>query len=260
MVSTLVSYPEGSPMNPPTPPQVRTFDTLPALVLAAADHIITLAQDAVQQRGRFSIALSGGSTPKPVYEALAAQKDRLDWTKIHIFWSDERCVPPNHPDSNYHMAHAALLRHIEHECGNIHRMRGEIDPQTAAQQYEAALKASFGDRDSTDPQFDLILLGMGDDGHTASLFPHTAALNETERLVVANHVEKLGVWRLTFTVPLINAAHNVTFLVSGENKAVPLYEVLHGAYQPDLYPSQLIRPTQGNLRFMVDTPAASRLP
>ncbi|HEX2619262.1 MAG TPA: 6-phosphogluconolactonase, partial [Phototrophicaceae bacterium] len=124
-------------------PDIQIFPGAITLTRVATDHIITLANAAITERGRFTIALSGGSTPKPVYEQLAADASRIDWTKVHIFWSDERTVPPNHPDSNYHMAHQALLQHIEHECGNIHRMRGEIDPAQAAQEYVAKLREAF---------------------------------------------------------------------------------------------------------------------
>jgi 6-phosphogluconolactonase len=237
---------------------LQIFDTTNALTHSAAAHIITLAQKAMDARGRFSIALSGGSTPKPVYEQLAAQKARLDWSKVHLFWGDERCVPPNHPNSNYHMAHQALLRYIDHECGNIHRMRGEIDPHAAAQQYETPLRTLVEANGL--PRFDLILLGMGDDGHTASLFPHTTALNQTERWCVANEVAQLQTWRLTLTAPVINQARQITFLISGEKKAAPLYEVLHGEHNPQEYPSQLIKPTDGQLTFLVDRAAAAKLP
>ncbi len=239
-------------------PSIQIYPDTAALTLAAADHIITLANTAIGERGRFTLALSGGSTPKPVYERLATQRDRIDWTKAQLFWGDERTVPPNHADSNYHLAYETLLKHIEHECGNIQRLRGELDPTLAAAEYETKLRASFPGEAL--PRFDLMLQGMGDDGHTASLFPHTAALHERERLVVANYVEKLQTWRLTFTVPLINAARQVTFLIAGANKADPLYEVLHGKRQPEVYPSQLIQPVDGHLTLMVDAAAAAKLP
>ncbi|MBC8170203.1 MAG: 6-phosphogluconolactonase [Anaerolineae bacterium] len=236
---------------------IQIYSDHPALIRAATEHIITQANAAINQHGRFTLALSGGSTPRPVYEQLAAETERIDWTKVHLYWSDERTVPPNNPDSNYHMAHEALLRHIEHECGNIHRIRGEIDPAQAALEYEAKLRVNFPDDGF--PGFDQVLIGMGDDGHTASLFPHTAALNETERWVVANQVEKLQTWRITFTAPLINAAHQVTFLISGDKKAAPVYEVLQGASNPQEYPSQLIHPVNGQLTYLLDTDAANLL-
>lgn len=236
---------------------IQIYPDHPALIRAAVDHIIHHANTAISAKGRFTFALSGGATPKPVYEQLAAEKDRIDWTKVHLYWSDERTVPPNHPDSNYHMAHQTLLRHIEHECGNIHRIRGELDPAQAALEYEAKLRVDFPGE--AFPRFDLLLIGMGDDGHTASLFPHTTALNETEHGVVANYVEKLQTWRITFTAPLINAGHQVTFLISGDKKATPVYEVLQGAANPQEYPSQLIHPTDGQLTYLLDTDAAKLL-
>ncbi len=227
-----------------------------ALARAAAEQIVTLAAEAILARGRFSIGLSGGSTPRALYTLLAGPEfaGRVDWTKIHIFWGDERTVPPDHPDSNYRMAREAWLDHVAIPAAQIHRMHGESDPDQAAQDYEAVLRTYFGE--AAGPRFDLLLLGMGDDGHTASLFPGTAALHENTRWVIPNYVEKLTTWRLTLTPPALNAAVEVRFLVAGESKAAVLRDVLHGA---EHYPSQIVRPRDGRLIWMVDTAAASLL-
>jgi 6-phosphogluconolactonase len=234
-----------------TTPNVQVYPTPEALTQAAVEQIITLLQGLEYAH----IALSGGSTPKPVYEGLAAQKERMDWSTKSIFWSDERCVPPDHPDSNYRMAHKALLQHIKPY--EVLRMKGELDPQAAAEEYNQQIQLQSP---NSPLSFDLVLLGMGDDGHTASLFPHTSALNTDEVNCVANYVPKLDSWRLTLTSPIINHAHHVMFLITGESKANALYEVLHGEYNPQEYPSQLIKPTEGQLLFLVDEKAASKLP
>jgi 6-phosphogluconolactonase len=239
---------------------MQVYPDLESLVSAAAEQVATLAEDAVAARGRFSVALSGGSTPRPVYELLAADEfaARIDWSRVHIFWGDERCVPPDHPDSNSRMTRQALLDRVPIPPRQIHRMQGEIDPARAAIEYEAALRAFFGSGDET-PRFDLVLLGMGDDGHTASLFPGTTALNERRRWVTENYVARLGTWRITLTPPALNAARNVIFLVSGPGKAEVLHTVLHERYQPDRFPSQLIQPVRGRLLWMIDQAAAALL-
>jgi 6-phosphogluconolactonase len=238
-------------------PTVHQYVDLDALADATAQAIITRGNQAISERGRFTLALSGGSTPKPVYALLAERQDALDWSKVLLFWSDERTVPPNHPESNYGMAHDALISKVRIPC-TVYRMRGEIDPQQAAAEYEQTLREVFPDEDI--PHFDVMLLGMGANSHTASLFPHTAALDERERLVVANYVPELSTWRLTFTVPLLNAARDVLFLISGENKAEPLRRVLYDDYNPQELPTQLIQPTDGELEFFVDQAAGGRLP
>jgi 6-phosphogluconolactonase len=235
---------------------IHQYTDLDALADATAQAIIARGNQAIAERGRYTLALSGGSTPKPVYKLLAERQEALDWSKVMLFWSDERTVPPNHPDSNYGMAHDALISHVRIPC-TVYRMRGELDPQQAAVEYEQTLRDVFPDEPI--PQFDVILLGMGDDGHTASLFPHTEALNEREQLIVANFVPKLDTWRLTFTAPLINAARDVMFLISGANKAAPLHEVLEGDPNLQHYPSQLIQPSAGELEFFLDQAAGGRL-
>ena len=230
-----------------------------SFVDGAADFIAGLAVASVAARGCFTIALSGGSTPRPVYARLAAvdHADRIDWRQVHLFFSDERCVPPDDAASNYRMAREALLDHVPLPPDNVHRMRGEEDPALAALAYEQDLQRSF--RTSAVPAFDLICLGMGDDGHTASLFPGTAALRERERWVVAQYVAVARAWRVTLTVPLINAARHVWFLVEGAGKSETLWHVLEGPYQPDMLPAQLIQPVSGQVHWFVDAAAAAKI-
>jgi 6-phosphogluconolactonase len=244
---------------------VQIYPDSAALARAAAERIVSLAGDAIGVRGRFSMGLSGGSTPRALYTLLASKEvaPRIDWAQVHVFWGDERCVPPDDSESNYRMARETLLDHVPLSESNVHRMRGEIDPGQAAADYEQVLRSFFrrsaGPKNLAQPRFDLLLLGMGDDGHTASLFPGTAALHERTRWVVENHVEKLDAWRITLTAPVINAAATVIFLVSGEAKAATLRAVLKGPHQPEKYPSQLVRPEHGDLIWMVDTGAAALL-
>jgi 6-phosphogluconolactonase len=230
-------------------PEIVVLPDPAAVTREAADRFVTLARSALAAQGRFTVALSGGSTPKPLYEQLVTQP--IEWQRVHVFWGDERCVPPAHPDSNYGMARQAWLAHIDIPEQNVHRLRGEIDPAQAAQQYEDELRAVFG----TLPRFDLILLGMGTDAHTASLFPGTAALHEQRRWVMAQFVGKLQANRLTLTPPVINAAANVTFLIGGSDKAAALQAVWHGAHDPDRYPAQIVKPTAGHLSWLVDRAA-----
>jgi 6-phosphogluconolactonase len=202
--------------------------------------------------------LAGGTTPQSTYEVLATVEfvQRIEWEKVHIFWGDERCVASNHEDSNYRMAFDTMLKHLPIPVKQIYRMKGEIEPKEAAKEYETWLQSFFGGRA---PRFDLILLGLGDDGHTASLFPGTRAVSETRRLVLDNYVRKLSTWRLTMTPQLINQATNVTFLVSGEGKAEILRRVLAGRYSPEEFPSQIIRPENGQMRWLLDAAAAALL-
>jgi 6-phosphogluconolactonase len=245
---------------------IRIFPDLASLSQAAADHVCELARAAIQARGRFSLVLSGGSTPKGTY-ALLTQAE-LDWPRIHVFFGDERCVPPDHPDSNYHMARQALLDHIPIPQENIHRMRGEIPAEQAAAEYEQSLRDFFhnassnrGSKPRHQNSFDLVLLGMGEDGHTASLFPGSPALHEKERWVAAvphDQPPPPQVMRISLTLPIINAATQVTFLVSGEKKAAILKRALAApsASQPTL-PAQMVHPSNGNLLWLVDRAAKS---
>jgi 6-phosphogluconolactonase len=232
------------------------YETSEELAKTAARDFATRAQEALDERGRFAVALAGGSTPEATYDVLARDyANELDWGRVHVFFGDERTVPPEDEDSNFRMAHETLLSHVS--VGSVHRMRGELLPDEAAAAYEEELRAFFGQVDV--PRFDLILCGLGEDGHTLSLFPETAALDVTERWVVANPVLKLGTTRLTITIPVVNASRAVTFLVAGESKAEALKEVLEGDADPRAYPARLVRPESGDLTWMVDRAAARSL-
>jgi 6-phosphogluconolactonase len=234
---------------------VNIYESSEELAEAAAQEFAARAGEAIDQRGRFAVVLAGGSTPKATYEILASDyADRIDWSKVHFFFGDERSVPPDHEDSNYRMAREALLDHVP--AGSVHRMQGELPPDEAAEAYEQELRDFFGSEEL--PRFDLILLGTGGDGHTASLFPETAALEVHDRWVVANPVLKLETTRITLTVPVINAARAVYFLVAGEGKAGPVAEILEGTPDPRQYPATLIQP-QGGPKWMLDRPAVSEL-
>jgi 6-phosphogluconolactonase len=240
---------------------LRRLTTPQDLFQAAADEVLHAATDAVAQRGRSTIALSGGSTPKNLYTLIAANSSpSLPWEKVFFFWGDERHVPPEDPDSNYRMAQETILSKIPIPPANIFRIPGENpDASAAAEAYEQTLRKFFAVAPGEFPRFDLILLGMGPDGHTASLFPETAALQEKSRLVVANWVEKMKTSRITLTLPVLNAARRVAFLVSGADKAAVLHEVLEGNAPGEKYPSKLVRPSQGKLIWFVDRAAASEL-
>jgi 6-phosphogluconolactonase len=241
--------------------EIRTLTTPQELFEAAAEEVLRAAKEAVEQRGRFTIALSGGSTPKNLFNLLATNaRTVLPWDRTFFFWGDERHVPPTDPDSNYHMAEETMLSKIPVAAGNVFRMAAENpDAAAAAEAYEQTLRKFFALETGQFPRFDLILLGMGPDGHTASLFPGTAALQEKSRLVVANWVDKLKASRLSLTLPVLNAAACVTFLVSGMDKAAALHAVLEGDAPGEQYPSKLIRPVDGKLIWLVDRAAASAL-
>jgi 6-phosphogluconolactonase len=233
------------------------------LAKAAAEHFIDISEHSIRERGIFSVVLSGGSTPQSLYNLLASEpfSERIDWSSVHFFWGDERCVPPDHPDSNYYRAWNTLLKNVPVAEENIHRIPAERKPEQAALDYEEHLLQFFGslpsDEERQHAQFDLVLLGMGDDGHTASLFPGTAAIHETARWVAAHYVDKLAAWRITLTPAILNRAANITFLISGAGKSWTLQKVVYGAYQPDRFPSQVIRPDNGNLLWLIDEDAAA---
>jgi len=233
---------------------------LNAVAREAADRWIALARESIAARGRFTVALSGGSTPRALFSLLAseAHRDQVEWGRTVVFWSDERCVPPDHADSNYGMAREALLSKVPIPTGNVHRMRGEVNPERAALEYEQTVRRELPTEVGA-PVFDLILLGMGPDGHTASLFPGTPAIHEKARLVAANFVPKLNAHRITFTPPLINAAAHVMFLVAGSDKADVLRAVLEGEFKPDVLPAQLVKPVDGQLAWLVDRAAATHI-
>ena len=234
---------------------VEVYEDKQALAGAAARGFAEKAEDAIKECGRFAVALAGGSTPKAAYELLARDyAGEVDWANVHVFFGDERTVPPDHEDSNYRMAKEALLDHVP--VGSVHRMRGELPPERAARDYEEELKAFFEGEDP--PSLDLIMLGIGGDGHTASLFPNTPALDVTDRWSVENPVEKLDTVRLTLTVPILDAARAVNFLVAGEDKAEALHGILEGDAEPHDYPAKLVKPS-GSVLWRVDQPAASLL-
>jgi 6-phosphogluconolactonase len=238
---------------------LKIFPDSAGFVAGAAEFICTVAVEAIARRGRFTIALAGGGTPRPIYARLAAADlaGRIDWPHVHVFFGDERCVPPDDARSNYRMASEALLDHVPLPPENVHRIRGEDDPPLAALAYELEIQRLF--RASAPPAFDLICLGMGDNGHTASLFPGTAALREQVRWVVPQYVEVMKTWRVTFTAPLINAAQQVAFLVEGAGKAEMLWSILEGPYQPDVVPAQLIQTPSGQVHWLADAAAAARI-
>src|ERR1044071_5586343 len=230
---------------------IQIFPNSEALARAAAEHFVVRCRQAIEQRGAFTVALSGGSTPKLLFELLADPnepfRDQIPWSNIHFFWSDERHVPPAHPDSNYRMAKEAMLAHVPVPQHNIHRVPSENPNATeAATEYEQTL---IEVTQQSLPQLDLIMLGLGTDGHTASIFPGSEVLHETERLVAAPWVEKFQTYRITMTLPLLNNGACVVFLVSGSEKAPIVKEVLEG---PEKYPAQAVKPTRGELLWMLD--------
>ncbi len=241
--------------------EIRVLTTPQELFEAAAEVVVHTATDAVEQRGRFTIALSGGSTPKSLFNLLATNaRTVLPWDRMFFFWGDERHVPPTDPDSNYRMAEEAMLSKIPVAAGNVFRIPAENpDAAAAADAYEQTLRKFFQLGPGEVPIFDLILLGMGPDGHTASLFPGSAGLQEKTRLVIANWVDKLKTSRLTLTLPVLNAARCVAFLVSGTDKAAVLKTVLEEDAPAEQYPSKLIRPNNGKLIWLLDRAAASDL-
>jgi 6-phosphogluconolactonase len=224
-----------------------------AVAQAATDRFVALARSAIAANGRFTVALSGGSTPKAMLVRLIDQP--VDWAHVEVFWGDERCVSPEDGESNYRMACEALLDHVSIPDQNVHRMQGEINPTQAASNYTGELRAVFGSVDW--PRFDLILLGLGTDAHTASLFPGTGAIHEGQRWVVGHFVEKLKAYRLTLTSPVINHAEHVIFLVAGADKAAAFRSVFTHPIDPDRFPAQIIQPVSGNLTWVIDQAAAS---
>ena len=225
----------------------------------AAEEFVSLARQAAGTVGRFAVALAGGSTPKNLYSLLATSEfqGQIPWPQIHLFWGDERCVPPDHPESNYHMADKTLLSKVPIPAENVYRMEGEEDPQVAALRYEETLKKFFQLSDNGLPRFDLILLGLGEDGHTASLFPGSDAIQERKRLVTALYVEKLKVYRLTLTLPVLNHSGNIFFLVAGKNKARVLRDVLQGGYGSESLPALRVKPQMGRVVWFADQAAAN---
>jgi 6-phosphogluconolactonase len=241
--------------------EIRTLTTPQELFAAAAEEVVRTANEAVAQLGRFTIALAGGSTPKSLYNLLATNaRTTLPWDRMFFFWGDERHVPPTDPQSNYRMVEEAMLSKVPVPPGNVFRIKTENpEAAAAAEDYEKAIWKFFALEPGQFPRFDLILLGMGPDGHTASLFPGTTALQEKSRLVVANWVEKMKTHRISLTLPVLNAARCVTFLVSGTDKAPALKAVVEEDVPAEQYPAKLVKPSDGKLIWLIDRAAASQL-
>lgn len=234
---------------------IEIFANSQELARGAAEYFVERSGEAVAQKGFFTVALSGGSTPKALYQLLADPEEpfhtQVPWSRTHFFWSDERHVPPNHPDSNYRMAYEAMLSRVPVPESNVHRVHSENpDAAAAANDYEQTLLQLTK---QTLPELDLILLGLGGDGHTASIFPGSEVLHETQRLIAAPWVEKFNSYRITMTLPLLNNAASVVFLVSGAEKAEIVKKVIEG---PKQYPAQAVQPTHGQLVWMLDRLAA----
>jgi 6-phosphogluconolactonase len=242
-----------------TPSNVLVFDTPEQLALAAAERFVECAHELVGELDRFSVALAGGRTPKRVYELLATErfKSRVEWANVYLFFGDERAVPPDHPDSNYAMVYEALISKVPLPAKNVRRMIGEGDARENARLYEEQLKTFFAG--VTWPRFDLVFLGMGEDGHTASLLPRSEALSEKSKWVVPTRMERLKQDRITLTLPVFNHAARIIFLVTGEEKAKRLKQVLQSQAGSERVPAQEIQPLDGTLEWLVDRGAASML-
>ena len=255
---------KAEPVLRPVLVTYRVWATPLEVAGGAAELFVSAANAAVEARGVARIAVSGGTTPKAMFALLADKSApyfaRVPWDRLHLFFVDERCVPPTDDESNYKMTNEAMLSKVPLPAAQIHRMEGELEPEVAASRYEAEIRTEFRLEGAEAPVFDLVLLGMGDDGHTASLFPHTQALFEMVRLAVANHVPQKETWRITLTWPVIDRGREVAFLIEGAGKAQVLDDALLGAYDPEAKPSQLIRPASGELTFLLDAAAAAKLP
>lgn len=249
--------------------EIEIYPDITQLAQAAAQRIMTAAEQSIMQQGYFTLVLSGGSTPAPVYALLAEAKTSLDWSGVHIFWGDERCLPPDHPESNYRMARETFLLHTPIPESNIHRIRGEEPPDLAAASYEKELKRFFrehgrvvtAEQGAIFPVFDMVLLGMGEDGHIASIFPGSPAVEERNHWVVAVEHDQPPpplVPRVTLTLPLINSAREIILLVAGEKKAERVGEALSGKANSDL-PAARLHPSSGRMTWMLDAPAAVRI-
>lgn len=252
----MTTTPSGQPTH------LEIVDDAPSVARRGADLFVRLSADAIARSGQFRVALSGGSTPRALHTLLASDpyRDRIDWSKVQFYWGDDRHVAPDDPESNFRMAYDTLLQFIPIHEAQMHRIHTEMpDASAAANLYEQELRDDFQLAAGHLPRFDLIYLGMGPDGHTASLFPHTSALTVADRLVVSNHVPKLNTDRITLTAPVLNNAAVVAFLIAGADKAPALSAVLEGPPNPDEYPSQRIAPTGGELYWLVDRAAAAQL-
>jgi 6-phosphogluconolactonase len=247
--------------NKMNPSQLIVMDNAQALYVRAAEEIAHFAGEAICTHGEFTLCLTGGSTPAPTYELLATRFHlSVDWKEVQFFWGDERCVPPDDPASNFGMANRTIFSKLALRPEQIHRIRGEDEPVQAAQAYERELRAFFRLEQPGDfPSFNLLLLGLGENAHVASLFPRHPALLEKERLAVAVEVEAVPNRRISLTLPVINHAERVMFLVSGANKAAAVKKILQGPPDPDLYPGQCVKPHHGEIVWLMDEAAASEL-
>ena len=239
--------------------RLNIFADPAALAHAATEKILYCLNEAILEQGRATIVLSGGNTPRTVYELLASEayRGRVGWSLVHIFWGDERSLLPTTPGSNFRMANEVMLQHLPIPPGNVHRIPAEHPPQEAARVYEAELREFFETGPGEFPRFTIVLLGLGDDGHTASLFPDTLALRERSRIVCEVYVDALDSSRITMTAPALNSAGTVLFLVTGKSKAAILREVLLD--ETPRYPAQMINPVRGELLWYADRDAASQL-
>lgn len=241
-------------------PQIIVLENSEALFVRAAEEIVHISGESICTHGQFSLALTGGNTPADVYSLIATRFHlSVDWNAVHLFWGDERCVPPDDPASNYGMAHRTMLSKLNLDPGQIHRMRGEDPPEQGASKYETELKDFFSLDEGEFPAFDLILLGLGDNVHIASLFPGHPAIHEQQRLAVAVEVDAPQRHRITLTPPVLNNAVRVMFIVAGQNKAQAVKAALEGPRNYDQYPAQIIEPTHGEVMWLLDRPAASML-
>jgi len=243
--------------------RIQLFNHCSEIASYAAKEVARIAAEAASSRGVFSIALSGGSTPKMLYALMAEHpslRNSLPWDKMNVFFGDERHVGPGHADSNYQMATDSMLSKVPLRPEQIHRIKGEYpDAAQAAAEYEDVIRRQFSLKSGNFPRFDVVLLGMGNEGHTLSLFPGTKALHETQRIVASNWVGKLYTDRITLTAPAANAAANIIFMVTGSDKACALKAVLEGPQEPEQLPAQMIRPSNGSLYWLLDAAAASML-
>lgn len=240
---------------------LEVFNDIDQLSLALAEWITSLIEETLRLKNSFSFVLSGGNTPKKLNFLLASSpyKERIDWSKIHVFWGDERAVPFDDERNNAHMAFDTLLNKVDIPRGQIHFMDTSLPPEKAALQYAESLYEFFGTDVLPTQTFDLVLLGMGEDGHTLSLFPGTPAIHEEKLWVTSFFLKAQNMHRITLTKNIVNHSNHIVFMISGGEKAKAVYQVLEGEKNPDLYPSQLIIPTQGELHFFVDKAAASKL-
>jgi|SRR5580658_1825936 6-phosphogluconolactonase len=240
--------------------KIVILDDADALYVHAAEEIAHFAGDAICSHGEFMLCLSGGSTPAATYDLLATRfQHSIDWSEVQFFWGDERCVPPADPASNFAMADRTMLSKLALKPGQVHRIRGELPPDGAARDYEEELRRAFAIAETEVPRFDVILLGLGENRHTASLFPASPAIHETNRIAVPVQVDDVHRDRVTLTPPVLNNGHRVMFLVQGQSKAEAVRDVLEGPRDPDRFPAQIVAPVNGELIWLLDKSAASLL-